>query len=32
MSKHINPAVFHDVVLDLRDRIDKKRADNISND
>jgi len=28
MSKHINPAVFYDVVLDLRDSMDKKRADN----
>lgn len=31
MSKHINPAVFYDIVLDLRDRIDEKRADNNDN-
>jgi len=30
MSKHINPAVFHDIVLDLRDRMDQKRAENLS--
>lgn len=30
MSKHVNPKVFHAVLLDLRDRIDKKRAANLS--
>ncbi len=30
MSKYIHPAIFHDVVLDLRDRLDQKRAQNIS--
>ena len=30
MSKHVNPAVFHDLMLDLRDRLDQKRAENLS--
>ena len=27
-ARRINPAVFHDVILDLRDQMDQKRADN----
>ena len=30
MSKHINPTVFHDIILDMRDRMDQKRAGNLS--
>ncbi len=30
LSKHVNPAIFHDVVLDLRDRMDAKRAENLN--
>ena len=29
LAKHINPAIFHDVVLDLRDKLDAKRAANL---
>lgn len=29
MAKNINPAVFHEIVLDIRDRMDQKRADNV---
>jgi len=28
LAKHVNPAVFHDVIIDLRDRMDQKRLDN----
>ena len=30
LSKHVNPAIFHDVILDLRDRMDAKRAGNLN--
>ena len=29
MAKHIQPAVFHDIMIDLRDRMDQKRAENL---
>ncbi len=29
MAKHIQPAVFHDIMIDLRDRMDLKRAENL---
>jgi hypothetical protein len=29
MAKHIQPATFHDLMIDLRDRLDLKRADNL---
>ncbi len=29
MAKNINPAVFHEIVLDIRDRKDQKRAENV---
>jgi len=29
LAKHINPAIFHEVVLDLRERLDAKRAANL---
>jgi len=29
MAKHIQPAVFHDIMIDLRDRLDLKRSENL---
>jgi hypothetical protein len=28
MAKHMEPSVFHELIIDLRDRMDSKRADN----
>ncbi len=30
LSKHIEPATFHELIIDLRDRMDSKRAANLS--